>query len=471
MENITLSTNSWDSETFIYLTREYKNNICLNENEIGIGKADDPLRRWKEHNAASSKSTVKIAFEYIYLVKTKEYEKQLHKWLVSKGFDNVEKEVFSGADKNGQVLTIDFIKSVIEKEALDGPWAIVDGKILQTQHYQELKKKKEIDSLHNLFINSKQYNPGLINQLKIALDKKLIEYNNLAQQYKNDVKIACYCIEKDLLIQNHIPECIKFDINVLLALYNKNIINFSYIEINIHLVFDSTNKLTQEQIPEYISQQKTNIENAKNIKEKFKLFEQKRIEKERAIYETKNAIRTNKITFLPYEKLFIDNPQLIDFALINKYISIYNIDARLLKHYLPYNKINIDPYLEHILQSDEYISNNLISSKLIKRAERKNGFINLLMALNIVSLFVGPCITIAIQNNYFNSLPLEIIWAQIIFHIILIFFIKPNNEIKYFLMLQNGHIGRSFNNNNDNKANLEIHDALKVKWNVQFDDF
>ena len=137
MENITLSTNSWDTETFIYLTREYKNNICLNENEIGIGKADDPLRRWKEHNAASSKSTVKIAFEYIYLVKTKEYEKQLHKWLVSKGFDNVEKEVFSGADKNGQVLTIDFIKSVIEKEALDGPWAIVDGKILQTQHYQD----------------------------------------------------------------------------------------------------------------------------------------------------------------------------------------------------------------------------------------------------------------------------------------------------------------------------------------------
>ena len=474
MENITLSTNSWDSETFIYLTREYKNNICLNENEIGIGKADDPLRRWKEHNAASSKSTVKIAFEYIYLVKTKEYEKQLHKWLVSKGFDNVEKEVFSGADKNGQVLTIDFIKSVIEKEALDGPWAIVDGKILQTQHYQELKKKKEIDSLHNLFINSKQYNPGLINQLKIALDKKIIEYNNLAQQYKNDVKIACHCIEKDLLIRNHIPEYIKFDINVLLALYNKNIINFSYIEINIHLVFDSTNKLTQEQIPEYISQQKTNIENAKNIKEKFKLFEQKRIEKERAIYETKNAIRTNKITFLPYEKLFIDNPQLIDFALINKYISIYNIDARLLKHYLPYNKINIDPYLEHILQSDEYISNNLISSKLIKRAERKNGFINLLMALNIVSLFVGPGITITIQNNYINSLPLEIIWAQILFHIILIFFIKPNNEIKYFLMLQNGHIGRSFNNNNDNKANFfesRIQDSLKGKWDISNSDF
>ena len=65
-----------------------------------------------------------------------------------------------------------------------------------------------------------------------------------------------------------------------------------------------------------------------------------------------------------------------------------------------YNKINIDPYLKHILQSDQYISNNLISSKLIKRAERKNGFINLLMALNIVSLFVGPGITITLQNNY-----------------------------------------------------------------------
>ena len=176
---------------------------------------------------------------------------------------------------------------------------------------------------------------------------------------------------------------------------------------------------------------------------------------------------------MPYEKLYIENSQIIDFALINKYISIYNIDARLLKHYLPNNKINIDPYIEHILQSDKYISNNLISSKLIKRAERKNGLINLLMALNIVSLFVGPGITILIQNNYFNSLPLEIIWAQILFHIILIFFIKPNNEIKYFLMLQNGHIGRS-NFNNDNKANFfesRIQDSLKGKWDMPNSDF
>ena len=371
MENLVLSTNSWDEETFIYLTREYKNNLCLNEFEIGIGKADDPLRRWKEHNSASSKSTVKIAFEYIYLVKTKEYERQLHKRLISMGFTNLEKEVFSGTNHQGQTLTIEFLNNILEKEALDGPWAIIDGKILQTQHYQELKKKKEINSLHNLFINSKQYNPGLINQLKIALDKKLIEYNNLAQQYKNDVKIACHCIEKDLLIRNHIPECIKFDINVLLALYNKNIINFSYIEINIHLVFDSTNKLTQEQIPEYISQQKTNIENAKNIKEKFKLFEQKRIEKERAIYETKNAIRTNKITFLPYEKLFIDNPQLIDFALANNYLSIFDININLLRHYITNNRANLKLDLNFLIKDDKYVVDNFLNRSLVEKIINK----------------------------------------------------------------------------------------------------
>ena len=340
MENLVLSTNSWDEETFIYLTREYKNNLCLNEFEIGIGKADDPLRRWKEHNSASSKSTVKIAFEYIYLVKTKEYERQLHKRLISMGFTNLEKEVFSGTNHHGQTLTIEFLNDILEKEALDGPWAIIDGKITTTKNYQEIKNKKEIEAAQKLFIQTNQYNPGLINQLKIALDKKLVSYNQLATQYKNEQKIISHTIKNNLITFEDIPANLKFELNTLLELYKHNIIEFEYIKNNINNIFDSTNKLSQENIQAYINEEHDKNEKRKQEIEKRRIHEEQITEKRNLIKNIQNDIRHNKIKILNDIDIYRENPTIIDFALANNYLSIFDININLLRHYITNNRKN-----------------------------------------------------------------------------------------------------------------------------------
>ena len=471
MENITLSTNSWDSETFIYLTREYKNNFCLNELEIGIGKADDPLRRWKEHNAASSKSTVKIAFEYIYLVKTKEYERQLHKRLTSMGFTNIEKEVFSGTNNNGQTLTIEFLNNILENEALDGPWAIVDGKIITTKNYQEIKNKKEIESAELLFVNSKQYNPGLINQLKIALDKNIIQYQYLAQQYKNDFKIIIHAIDKNLIKLQDIPNNQKFELNILLALYKNNIIDFHYIQNNTNLIFDSTNKYNKDNIQDYINEEHIKIEKRKQEIERGRILQEQILQKQNKIQEIKENIRQGKIKIIPDDDFYRDNPQIIDFALVNYYLTIFQINANLLKDYLPYSKINIERYIEFLLKNNKYIINGFLNQTKVHKAIKLNKSKQRLLFFNIFMMFLSPVLFITITGanniilpNHFNEIIPYCLPAVFVF---LMFLVLPNEKLFLVAKYLNKEIGTTNNHNKITSLEVnEINQALKGNWTI-----
>ena len=471
MENLVLSTNSWDEETFIYLTREYKNNFCLNEFEIGIGKADDPLRRWKEHNAASSKSTVKIAFEYIYLVKTKEYERQLHKRLISMGFTNIEKEVFSGTNNNGQTLTIEFLNNIIEKEALDGPWAINDGKIITTKNYQEIKNKKEIESAELLFVNSKQYNPGLINQLKTALDNNIIQYQYLAQQYKNDFKIIIHAIDKNLIKLQDIPNNQKFELNILLALYKNNIIDFHYIQNNTNLIFDSTNKYNKDNIQDYINEEHIKIEKRKQEIERGRILQEKILQKQNKIQEIKENIKHGKIKILPDNDFYRDNPQLIDFALVNYYLTIFDIHSNLLKDYLPYSRINIERYIEFLLKNNKYIINGFLNQNKVHKAIKFNKSKQRLLFFNIFMMFLSPLlfITITGANNiilpsHFNEIIPYCLPAVFVF---LMFLKLPNEKLFLVAKYLNKEIGTTNNHNKITSLEVnELNQALKGNWTI-----
>lgn len=471
MENLVLSTNSWDEETFIYLTREYKNNFCLNEFEIGIGKADDPLRRWKEHNAASSKSTVKIAFEYIYLVKTKEYERQLHKRLISMGFTNIEKEVFSGTNNNGQTLTIEFLNNILEKEALDGPWAIVDGKIITTKNYQEIKNKKEIESAELLFVNSKQYNPGLINQLKIALDKNIIQYQYLAQQYKNDFKIIIHAIDKNLIKLQDIPNNQKFELNILLALYKNNIIDFHYIQNNTNLIFDSTYKYNKDNIQDYINEEHIKIEKRKQEIERGRILQEQILQKQNKIQEIKENIRQGKIKIIPDDDFYRDNPQIIDFALVNYYLTIFQINANLLKDYLPYSKINIERYIDFLFKNNKYITNGFLNQNKVHKAIKLNKYKQRLLFFNILMMFLSPVLFITITggNNIIlpNNLNEIIPYCLPGVFVFLMFLVLPNEKLFLVAKYLNKEIGTTNNYNKITSQEVnELNQAIKGNWTI-----
>ena len=469
MENLTLSTNSWDEETFIYLTREYKNNFCLNEYEIGIGKADDPLRRWKEHNAASSKSTVKIAFEYIYLVKTKEYERQLHKRLILMGFTNVEKEVFTGFNNNGQTLTIDFLNDILEKEAIDGPWAIIDGKITTTKNYQEIKNKKEIESALQLFSQSKQYNPGLINQLKIALDKNIIKYNILATQYKNDYKILSHVIDNKLITFQDITDNQKYELNTVLSLYKNNIINLEYIKTNINLISDSTNKYNKENIQVYINEELIKIEKRKQEIENARKLNEQIILKQNKIQEIKENIKLGKIKTLTNNDFYRNNTQIIDFALVNYYLSIFDINAHLLKDYLPYSKINISPYIDFLLKNNKYIINGFLNQTKVYKTIKFNKFIKAIHLILVSLNFLSPAIFIyyLTQNNMDYALGLPFLLGALL--TIALLFTSRVQKINLLEKFLNKEIGT--NNINNKHHNLpvtqnELQQALKGNYNM-----
>lgn len=475
MENLVLSTNSWDEETFIYLTREYKNNFCLNEYEIGIGKADDPLRRWKEHNAASSKSTVKIAFEYIYLVKTKEYERQLHKRLVSMGFTNIEKEVFTGINNHGQTLTIEYLSNILEKEAIDGPWAIIDGKITTTNKYNEIKNKREKESAEKLFINSNTYNPGLINQLKIALEKNILDYDFLAPQYKNDLKIVNHLIEKNLLTLQQIPQQYLFELDIILSSYKKNIIDASYVKNNIDKITDSTNKYDKDLIPQYINEQIEKIEKRKQEKENQRIIEeqqiQKRSETKNRINEIKDDLRHGKIKTIRNDDFYIKHHEIINFALVNKYLTIFDIHVIPLREYFKYNSSKLLPIFNHLIHNEKYIYQGYLNrTKICKmingfKLKKRLLFFNILMIMMSPLTFlyiIGKC-NIILPYNLNEIVP----WCLPAIFIFILIATLPDEKISLIEKIYNNQINLGFKTIKIYEDESEIQQALQGKFSIQ----
>lgn len=171
---------------YIYLTKEYKNNNPLNDNEIGIGQTNDPMRRYKEHND-SSKSTVETRFVFFWKV-NRIHDKEdvhIHKILENYGYKRIAKEVFGNSDKNK--LTIETIYKIIQNQIVDGPWKIVNNKIERTTLQSRFSFKPN---------NPKDFEDCL-NSLK--LNTHLITYDSLHQEYKNYLPIKHLFYEKSIL--------------------------------------------------------------------------------------------------------------------------------------------------------------------------------------------------------------------------------------------------------------------------------
>lgn len=378
-----LETNSWDDETFLYLTREYKDGFCLNENEIGVGKSDDPYRRWKEHNAASSKSTIEIRFEYIWLVKTKEYEKQLHHSLIQLGFENKVKEVFSGYDTNGNILTLEYLNNILKKQALDGPYTIYNGEIKLAKEYEEIKKLKNNEILISNFINTKEYNPALIKHLKKNLDENNIYYEQLAYQYKNDVDVITFCVSKKLINTKEIPEDKLFEFNVVKELLKIEAVDFETINNNIDLLYNQKIDCEKSKLLEDLKHYVNCLETQKY--QEIQL--QKSLEKQKQVND-QNIAFINNISNFKVEndddvELVLRNKSSLVHYLNTSYLNICKVHISVLN--LVYKEFFND--LNLIFNDTKLTTNNKIDFNKINKKYNYNRKMEIVSNL-ILSIFV-----------------------------------------------------------------------------------
>ena len=172
MTNITNETKN-SSYTYIYVSREYYDGKCLNENRLGIGKTKDPHKRLKDHNSSSSKISVEVKFEIIY--KTKEDDKFFHSLLKKKGFKQIKKEIFEGTEN--RPLTLTEIKNIIEPYAIEGPW-------IYNKHNQFIKVKTNTQNTYT------QLNQDEQTWIKTAINKrqtKISKTKSLDEQWEDDL--------------------------------------------------------------------------------------------------------------------------------------------------------------------------------------------------------------------------------------------------------------------------------------------
>ncbi len=135
--NILIETKN-SPYTYIYVSREYYNGKCLNENRLGIGKSKDPLKRLKDHNSSSSKISVEVKFEIIY--KTKEQDTFFHNLLKNKGYKQIKKEIFEGTEN--RPLTLTEVKNIIEPHSIDGPWIYKNNQFISLKSNNQFKTNK-----------------------------------------------------------------------------------------------------------------------------------------------------------------------------------------------------------------------------------------------------------------------------------------------------------------------------------------
>jgi hypothetical protein len=137
MMNILIETKN-SPYTYIYVSREYYDGKCLNENRLGIGKSKDPLKRLKDHNSSSSKISVEVKFEIIY--KTKEQDTFFHNLLKNKGYKQIKKEIFEGTEN--RPLTLTEVKNIIEPHSIDGPWIYKNNQFISLKSNNQFKTNK-----------------------------------------------------------------------------------------------------------------------------------------------------------------------------------------------------------------------------------------------------------------------------------------------------------------------------------------
>ena len=237
--------------TFIYISREYYNGKCLDENVFGIGQTKDPIKRLKEHNTKSSKTSTKVKFELIYKVKNKP-DHFFHNILRQKGFQNVEdkKEIFKSSKTN--LLTIEKIQAIIEQQEYYGPWTINNEKIASVFSLSItniIKNESELKEKLNSYAQpiSSNYNEK---ELITFLNNKSLLYDQIHQSYKNLLPIQQWAFENNKIKYSQLKTELKHkSINIIRAIKNKEINNTDF--LNNNLIPDSDKIKILKELSEY----------------------------------------------------------------------------------------------------------------------------------------------------------------------------------------------------------------------------
>jgi hypothetical protein len=168
--------------TYIYVSREYYDGECLNENRLGIGKSKDPLKRLKDHNSSSSKISVEVKFEIIY--KTKEQDTFFHNLLKNKGYKQIKKEIFEGTEN--RPLTLTEVKNIIEPHSIDGPWIYKNNQFISLKSNNQFKTNKIKTTPENDLWEQELLNKFGCTEFKSA------PKNNVNQTINNTIPIPPY---------------------------------------------------------------------------------------------------------------------------------------------------------------------------------------------------------------------------------------------------------------------------------------
>jgi hypothetical protein len=202
-----------NDKVYIYISREYYKGKCLDENTIGVGKTNDPYRRLKEHNSASSKSTVEIKFESIYIVEDESVELLVHKTLQNLGFTKIKNEVFSGLDHNKQPLTLQIIKNIIQRHSTNKEMYF-ENNLLITKYTDEI--------FPNVIPSMNYYlHKVIVENASTKLWTKAITRQNIFHYYR-------YLYSNNFHYSNLKSE-LKNDYNILIKALKSNQMNFEQI--------------------------------------------------------------------------------------------------------------------------------------------------------------------------------------------------------------------------------------------------
>lgn len=188
---------------YIYLTKERNSDGTELKHDgltkIGIGKTNDPIRRFREHHNKGSKSTTELDFISDFEVDDMDHvESQIHKTLKSLGYQVVYRisvfgdsviesttEVFTGisnqtGEEISEKLIVDIVKSILTKEQ----FIKTTLQDFNPHFLQELAILKCLDAIEN----ESEESVNLIAELCARFGKTLT-YLELFRRLENDVMI------------------------------------------------------------------------------------------------------------------------------------------------------------------------------------------------------------------------------------------------------------------------------------------
>ena len=220
--------------TFIYISREYYNGKCLDENVFGIGQTKDPIKRLKEHNTKSSKTSTYVKFELVYKVKNKP-DYYFHNILKQKGFPNLpnKKEIFRSSNTN--ILTLEKIQAIIEQQEYAGPWTINNDKIQSAFSLSITQKTKQENQLKEKLNSYTQETTQAFNtnELIAFLNNKSVLYDQLSYSHKNNPDIQQWAYNNNKIKYAQLDSNQKLNKNTIIrAIINKEINNTDFLSYN-----------------------------------------------------------------------------------------------------------------------------------------------------------------------------------------------------------------------------------------------